>query len=209
MVRQKKFDYFEAFKKQVDIAIEMADLLVEEVQDYDSGKNMRDRFDRAHEIEHRGDLQDHEILTNVAADFITPIDREDIVELASDLDDVTDLIESVIQRFYMFNITEMHPNVIEFAKIIQQSLYCLRKSMDIFSEFKKAKKIADVNSEVDQLEEKADVLYIKTIRALYKCEDPDPLYTLMWTRMFSRIEEVCDSCKTVADTMSTIMLKNV
>lgn len=209
MAKQKKFNYFDAFERQVEIATEESNLLIESIQNFSNEADMHDLFKRAHDIEHQGDLMNRDIISNVAADFITPIDREDIVELASDLDDITDLIEGILQRFYMFNVQEMHPAVIQFAVIINKSLKALHKAMGPFSEFKKLKKIAHIANDVSELEEEADKLYIEVIREIYTEKSSDALYVLTWTRLFSRLEHTCDSCKKAADKMSTIMLKNV
>ena len=209
MAKKGKFDYFDAFEKQVDIASEEADLLIEAIEGFTSSEELKDILVRAHEIEHAGDQVHHEILTAVSVDFITPIEPEDIIELTQDLDDIADMIEGVIQRFYMFDVHFMHDKAIEFAHIIQKSLKALRKSMDSFREFKKVKKIRAMVEDVNQLEEKADDLYVETIRQLYTIDAENAVRIEVWSRLFDRLEAVCDACKTVADTMSTIMLKNV
>ena len=210
MAKKNRFDYFDAFERQVDIAAEEADLLIEAIDGFTSAGEMKPILDRAHEIENRGDDVSHQIKSSVSADFITPIEREDILELAQDLDDITDVIEGTIQRFYMFDIHFMHPQAIEFAHIIKKSLKALRKSMGTFREFKKVKKIRAMVEDVNQLEEQADRLYLETIRVLYT-EDAlnDAVRVEVWSRLFDRLEHSCDACKTVADTMCNIMLKNV
>lgn len=209
MAKQKKFDYFSAFEEQLDIAAEEADILIEAITNFTDAAGLEPILKRAHEVEHRGDEVNRAILSSVAVDFITPIEREDIIELASDLDDVTDKIEGTIQRFYMMDVHHMQPQALEFAEIIRKSLKALRKSMGPFREFKKAKKVQHMADDVNQLEEQADVLYINAIRELYTVHREVPMRVAVWTRLYERLEDACDSCKTVADTMATIMLKNV
>lgn len=209
MAKQKKFDYFDAFQQQLDIAAEEADLLIEAITEFTDAESLKPVMERAHEVEHRGDEVNHDIFSSVAKDFITPIEREDILELASDLDDVTDKIEGTIQRFYMLDVHHMDPQALEFAEIIRKSLKALNKSMGHFREFKKAKKVMNMADDVNQLEEQADALYIKAIRTLYTEDRENPMKVAVWTRLFGRLEETCDACQTVADTMATIMLKNV
>lgn len=209
MAKKGKFNYFDAFEQQVDIASEEADLLIEVIESFTSAGELRDVLERAHEVEHRGDLVHHEILNAVSVDFITPIEPGDIIELADDLDDIIDSIEGIIQRFYMFDVHFMHEHAIEFAHIIQKSLKALRKSMGSFREFKKVKKIRAMVEDVNQLEEQADGLYIEAIRQLYTTDAENAVRVEVWSRLFDRLEAACDSCKTVADTMSTILLKNV
>lgn len=210
MAKKNKFDYFDAFEQQVDIASEEAELLIEAIETFTSAEDLREALAKAHEIENRGDEVNHQIRVNVAADFITPIERADILELAQDLDDVIDMIEGILQRFYMFDVHFMHPQALDFAIIIKKSLKALRKSMGTFREFKKVKKIRSMVEDVNALEEQADELYVATIRNLYTVDAIDDAVRVeVWSRLFDRLEATCDACEIVADTMSTIMLKNV
>ena len=209
MAKKGKFNYFDAFERQVDIAAEEAEVLMDVVETFTSADELQEVLEKAHAIEHRGDEVHREILTNVAVDFITPIEREDIIKLAQDLDNVTDMIEGVIQRFYMFDVHFMHRNAVDFSRIICKSTKALRKSMTSFREFKKVKKIRAMVEEVNQLEEQADGLHLEVIRTLYTDDSDNAVRVEVWSRLFDRLEAICDSCKTVADTMSTIMLKNV
>lgn len=209
MAKKSKFDYFDAFEQQVDIASEEAEILIEAIESFESAEGLEEILKRAHEVEHRGDQVNHEIHTSVAVDFITPIEREDILELAGKLDDVIDIIEGIIQRFYMFDVHFMHDQAMDFAVIIKKSLKALRKSMGSFREFKKVKKIRAMVEDVKDLEEEADELYMKAIRQLYTTEAENAVRVEVWSRLFDRLEGACDACEAVADTMANIMLKNV
>ena len=209
MAKKGKFDYFEAFEEQIDIASEAVDVLVEAIEDFSTAEELQPLLEKAHAIENRGDEMYHIILRSVAADFITPIEREDIIEFAQDLDDIIDMTEGVLQRFYMFDIHFMHAQAIEFASIIRKSVKALRKSMGTFRQFKKVKKIYAMVEDVNQLEEQADELYMRTIRELYTADTDHPLRIAVWTQLFDRLEATCDACKTAADTMANITLKNV
>ena len=210
MAKKDRFNYFDAFENQVGIAEEEIEVLIEAIEGFTSTDNLQPILEKAHEIEHRGDYINHIILTNVSTDFITPIERGDIIELAQNLDNLTDMIEGIIQRFYMFDIHFMHPQAIEFAQIIKKSLKALRKSMGTFREFKKVKKIRAMVEDVNQYEEQADALYVQTIRHLYTVDAlNDAVRVEVWSRLFDRLEATCDACETVADTMASIMLKNV
>ena len=209
MAKKDKFNYFDAFEQQADIAAEEAEVLIEAIDSFTNADDLRPLLEKAHEIENRGDEVNHNILTSVSADFITPIEREDIIELAHNLDDVIDMIEGIIQRFYMYDVHSMHPKAAEFARIIHKSIKALRKSMGTFREFKKVKKIRAMVEDVNTLEEQADVLYLETIRQLYTTDVDNIMRVEVWSRLFDRLEEACDACETVADTMASIMLKNV
>ena len=209
MAKKNKFDYFDAFEEQIEIALEESEILVEAIENFESADKLEDILKRAHEIEHKGDQVNHAIHASVSVDFITPIERADILELAGRIDDVTDIIEGVLQRFYMFNIHFMLDDAIEFAHIINKSLKALRKSMENFREFKKVKKIRAMITDVKDLEEEADALYMNSIRKLYTVENEDAVRVEVWSRLFDRLEAACDACDAVGDTMADIVLKNV
>lgn len=209
MAKKNKFNYFDAFQSQIEIAAEEAEVLIEAIESFETAEGLKPLLEKAHNIEHRADEVNHLIRTNVATDFITPIEREDIVAMGDRLDDVIDDIEGIIQRFYMFDIHLMHPKAMEFAVIIRKSIKALRKSMDSFREFKKVKKIRAMVQDVNDLEELADGLYMEAIRQLYTEDSEKPVHVEVWSRLFDRLEGAIDACEAVADTMSTIMLKNV
>lgn len=209
MAKKNKFNYFDAFQQQLDTALEEAEVLVEAIENFKSAEDLPPILKKAHEIEHRGDLINHEIRTYVSTDFITPIERGDILEMAQRIDDVIDDIEGILQRFYMFDVHFMHERAMDFAIIIQKSLKELSKSMNSFREFKKLKKIRSMIEDVNELEEQADLLYQETIRELYSNETEHAVRIEVWSRLFDRLEGTVDACQAVADTMATIALKNV
>ena len=209
MAKKKRFNYFDAFEEQIKIAEEESDVLIEAIESFATADDLEPLLKRAHVIEHRGDEVNTQILANVSIDFITPIERADIIELAQNIDDITDKIEGVLQRFYMFDIQLMEPQALEFARIIKKSLKALHKSMDKFREFKKVKKIQAMVEDVNALEEQADELYISTINSLYTVSSANAMRLEIWSRLFDRLEGAVDACKEAYDTMANIMLKNV
>ena len=209
MARRKKFDYFEAFEKQSEIACEAADMLMATVEGYGSTEELHDILERAHVIEQAGDEANHAILDSVAVDFMTPIDREDVIDMAMRLDSVTDYIEGVIQCFYMYDVHTMHEAAHEMADLIRKSTQALHRAMGGFREFKKAQSFRELLEQVNVYEEEADALYLETVRALYVSGRDDPMHVEVWSRIFDRMERSCDACEHVADTMGSIMLKNM
>lgn len=209
MAKKHKFDYFDAFERQAEVAVKEASLLISAVENFTTAEAMKEEIDRAHVIEHEGDEINHDILKSVARDFLPPIEREDIIALAQALDDVTDCIEDVMQRFYMYDIHFMHDDAHEFACLIKKSCESLCTAMEDFRNFKKSKKFKQLVIDVSNYEEEGDQLYIKVIRSLHTQDRENPMRVLVWSQVFGCMERCCDSCEHVADSMSTILLKNV
>lgn len=207
--KHKEFDYFEAFEQQAEYACKEATLLVEAVESFETAEELKGLMDRAHEVEHEADQVSHDIHKAVAHDFITPFDREDIIELASKLDDITDSIEAVVQRLYMYDVHFMHDGAKEFSHAIEKSCKALRSAMSDFRNFKRSKEFKNLIAKVNSREEEADELYISVIRDLHTKDIDNPLRVFVWTNVFNRMESCADACEGAADVMNSIMLRNV
>ena len=137
---------------------------------------------------------------------LPPIDREDIMELSGTIDDVTDSIEDVLLRLYMFRITSLREDAVSFVSIICDCCCALKKLMVEFPEFRKSKAIKDMIIEINHLEENGDKLYTEAMRRLYS-ESGDAVEILSWTAIYDRLEKCCDKCEDVADVVETVILK--
>lgn len=211
MIKKKKsnrFDYFDAFERQAELAAREAKVLIKTIEEFPPQGGMESVMMKAHELEHEGDEISHTIFTAIATDFITPIEREDIMMLTQCLDDILDYIEDVIQRFYMYDVDEMHEDALAFARIIEKSCKALDGAMEDFRNFKKSKDFKKRIIEINTLEEEADAFYMKIIRDMHIKDKENPLRIVTWSQLFARMEKCTDACEHTADIMRTIMLKN-
>ncbi|NPD30681.1 DUF47 family protein [Eggerthellaceae bacterium zg-1084] len=207
MARKKKFDYFDAFVSQAKVACREAELLVEVAENFTTASELEPVLKRAHDIENEGDEINHQIMGNIANDFMTPIDREDLIGLAQCMDNVTDSIEEIIQRFYMYDVHYMDPDAVEMAHLIHKSALALCSAMEDFRNFKKSKKLHSLIMDVNDYEEQADLLYLQSIRRLYTMENDNAVRVEVWSRILDRMERCCDQLEHAGDIMSTIMVK--
>ena len=86
--------YFNNFIECADCAWRAAKMLESILENYTPGK-LDEAISKIHEIEHEGDQKRHELVETLAKSFITPIEREDIMELSRKIDDVTDAVEDI------------------------------------------------------------------------------------------------------------------
>ncbi|MFN2521454.1 MAG: DUF47 domain-containing protein, partial [Candidatus Limnocylindria bacterium] len=100
----RKSIFFELFTQHAENALEAARALEALLTDYtEVERKVRD----IHAIEHHGDKLTHEIIRNLNETFVTPLDREDIVDLASSLDDITDLSYDVAELVSLYRVREI------------------------------------------------------------------------------------------------------
>ena len=117
MAKKDNNYYFDTFEKCISYANEAAILLQSCFEHYDAS-NMKEHIEKMHKIEHTADGVKHELMERLMKEFLPPIEREDIVELAHTIDDVVDTVEDVLLGMYMYNITTFRPEVKEFTNLI-------------------------------------------------------------------------------------------
>ncbi|HBR32024.1 MAG TPA: DUF47 domain-containing protein, partial [Clostridiales bacterium] len=91
--------------------------------------------------EHEADATKHRLTKELVKEFITPIEREDIMALCEKIDDVTDAIDDVLMRIYMNNITVLRDDVVPFTEIIIKCCDTLNSLMIEFPNFKKSESL--------------------------------------------------------------------
>ena len=207
MAGKKDNNYFEMFVKLTDFSCSAAKQFCEMLGSFDPAK-MPEDMKKMHTIEHSADMEKHNMIKLLAKEFITPIEREDIFQLAQELDNVTDSIDDVTMRIYMYNIRSLRPDAIKFAELIQRCTSALREALEAFSDFRKhAAKVNECIIAVNALEEEGDRLYTEAIRGLY-CSELGHLDIIAWTEVFERLEMCCDACEHVSDVIESVIMKN-
>ncbi len=204
---KSRFDYFEAFEKIVGYACDEAQALERVVMNYDPDA-IEDEMNAMHTIENNADHVNHDIYKNLIDEFITVIERDDILLLAQCLDDIVDSIEDVIMTMYMYDIKEIFPPAIEMASLIGKSANALRIAMVDFRNFKKSTTIQTLLVDVSDYEEAADRKYVDAIRTLHVKYLHDASYVMVWESLVRIMEKCCDKCAQAGDVMSTVIMKN-
>jgi len=206
MAKKNSNYYFDMFEKGVSYACDAAERLSSAFADYDPAQ-LKQRIDEMHAIEHAADTTKHEMMEQLHREFLPPLEREDIMELAHTIDDVTDAIEDVLLRMYMFNILSLREEAAAFAAVITKCCDALRKMVAELSNFRKSAVLRERVVEINHLEEEGDRLYTQAMRRLYT-QEKDPVAVIAWTAMFDRLEKCCDCCEHVADVVEMVVMKN-
>ncbi len=203
-ILNKPVDYFQMLVDATEQSCKAAEKLEELVLSMD---NLEARLEALHTIEHHADGLLHDLCAELNRAFITPLEREDILEIASAIDDITDQIEDTGIHIWMTNLRGTRPDMVEFVKIVRQCSDELLAGIREFRNYKKSKTINDHIIEVNRLEEVGDRLYQKAVRNLYLTET-EPLEIYKWREVYNDLEECCDAIELVADLMESTMMKN-
>lgn len=206
MAKKETNYYFDTFSKGITYSNDAAALLEESFEDFNPD-NLKLDIEKMHKIEHAADELKHDMMQRLMKEFLPPLEREDIVELAHTIDDVTDNIEDVLLKIYMLNINTLRPEVKEFSHLISCCCQTLKRVAEELPNYRKSTVIRNMIVEINGLEEKGDRLYADAMRRLYT-EAGDAVNILAWTTVFDRLEKCCDSCEHVGDMVERVIMKN-
>ena len=206
MARKNSIDYFETFVELAGYSCQAANLLNETMMDFNPDE-LQDKMKEMHDIEHAADEVRHTMIKRLAREFITPIEREDIMALADSIDNVVDTIEDVLRRMYMCNIIYVRKHALKMTAVIIKCCDTLKQALDEFRNFRKSKILHDLIVQINNLEEEGDKLFTEAIRELYvNCKSP--VEVTAWDRTFHYLENCYDTCEDAANLIENIVLKN-
>lgn len=205
MAKKRSF-YFDEFLAMANYSTEAAEFLQAALANFNPDTLEEARIEM-HAIEHAEDVRKHEMMAQLVKEFVTPIDREDIIQLANALDDVTDKIDDILIRLYMYNVREIHPLAHEFGNVILRCCRAMRAAVEELPNFHKSATLKQALIDVNTMEDEGDQLYIASVRELYS-QEGNTLEKLVWGELFERLEECCDACENVADLIEMVAMKN-
>lgn len=202
-----KNDYFKLMEEQSAYCVQAAELL-EEILTSSTAENIEAYKDQMHSIEHNADEIHHDILSRLTVEFITPIDQEDIVELVQLLDDITDAIDEVVIREFMYNVKRVPAHAGELSGCVNRCTNALKIACAELKNFKKPTKLRELLIDVNNIEEEADGVYVKAIHELFTDEDIDFKSLIGCKEIYESLENCCDLCEHASDVIAQIIIKN-
>jgi uncharacterized protein len=200
--REEKF--YDLFEQQVKSIEEAAGVFLDLV------KNWSDKHPgiaRLRDLEHECDITTHEIMDKLNRTFVTPIDREDIHQLAKELDDVVDIIQAVSERLLLYNITKTTDELVELAKTLEEAVINVSKAVTAIRQLDRPRRILDYCIEINRLENRGDRTSERAIGNLFDTSK-DPMEVLKWKEIYDSTEEGIDKCEDIANIIEGIVVKH-
>jgi len=197
------FDLLEGAATNVAAA---AQLLDRELRTGDPGRFAEMRREMK-EFEHKGDEITHELIDRLNLVFVTPIEREDILQLTHALDDVVDRLDTVCERIVLYRIETVMPALMQLTSNIVEGtgeLVHLVKALRTMSNIK------DIRARIlhcHVLENQADSVYHAALAQIF--ENPtDPIELIKWKELLSFTEDATDRIELVAQVVGSTVMKN-
>jgi uncharacterized protein len=201
VIAPREREFFDLFEEAGGNIQRAASLLEEMLRDYP------DRSDLARDIlicEQEGDRITHDIIQRLNQTFVTPIDREDILALASALDDVVDFTEEVADYLGLYKIEAPMEQAQQLARVLHQASRQIAEALPRLRGFKD---ISHYTVEINRLENDGDRITREAVASLFD-NGIDPMVVIRWKDIFERLESAIDATEHVANIIEGIALKN-
>ncbi len=191
------------------------DLLAESAQLLVTGANLlaelleADRKDRKaiasklNDAEHDADEATHTIMRRLNQTFVTPFDRDDIYQLASNLDDCMDYMEEAADLIVLYKLDELPKRISDQVQVLQR---CAELTAEAMPRLRQMADLTDYWIEINRLENQADKSYRKLLAQLFD-DGLDPVTLMKLKEVVDKLEDAADAFETVANTVETIALK--
>ena len=204
--KKKNFDYFESLVNMSVYALEEANLLKSIFVDF-KPEELEEQRSRMHDLEHRCDMEKHDLTTALVKEFLPPVDRDDLFRLSHVTDNLTDSVESVVAFLYMADIKSLRADAVAFAELIIECCENAVRLLKEFRNFKKSEKLKDIVITLNDLEEKGDRLYAEAVRRLSR-EAQTTREVIEWRDIYRNFENCFDAADSIADNIESVVMKN-
>jgi predicted phosphate transport protein (TIGR00153 family) len=193
--------YFSLLSQFASMVKKGGEIFLKVFQDFQSHADYAEQIKN---VELACDEQAAKITHKLNTSFITPIDREDILLLVTEMDDVIDMITDMARRIDIYDVKVPRPDVIGIAAKLTRATAEIQRA---FALLEQHRNVGDPCAAIKQLENEADRLYSEALRCLFK-EEKDPFEVIKWMAIYEELESCVDRCKDVAEALEGIMVKS-
>jgi predicted phosphate transport protein (TIGR00153 family) len=194
-------EFFALFEEAGTNTVRAADLLDQLLRGWPDNKEL------GREIlicEQEGDRITHDLIRKLNNTFVTPIDREDILVLASGLDDIVDFTEEAADYLSLYKIEAPMEQAQRLSHVLLQST---RQIAEAIPRLRGFRDISHYVVEINRLENDGDRITREAIASLFD-GGIDPMVVIRWKDIFERLEAAIDACERVSHILESVVIKN-
>ena len=205
MPREGRF--FDLFNQHADRIVDGAHHLVHLMQHFQDQAVRERELEAIDEIEKSADKITHETVSLLHKTFITPLDRDDIHQLISNMDDILDLIEDSAQLMFLYDVRDLTTEAKKLADICVTCCEKVKAAVALLANMDNATEIMTICSDIDRLESEADHVMRSAIARLFR-EEPDVREIIKLRSVYEHLETITDRCEDVANIIQGIVIEN-
>ncbi|MCL6610296.1 MAG: DUF47 family protein [Peptococcaceae bacterium] len=197
------YQYFLLIAKNIVLA---ADTFMEQMQNLDNPAKAENYSLQIKTVEQMGDQYTHEVILELNKSFVTPLEREDIMELTLQLDDVLDCLEVCASHLVLYGIRESDDYMRLFTRNIQICVQELYSAVELLAQ-NRLKEMTKHTHRINDLENAADEMLRDGLRTLFTTYT-DPIELMKKKEIYTMMESFSDFCEDVADILEGIIMRN-
>lgn len=206
MPREGKF--FDLFNAHAALIVEGGQHLLAMMKALAEGSDGIESYAKAIDTaETSADKVTHETISQLHKTFITPLDRDAIHQLITNMDDILDLIEDSAQSIFLYDIRAVTPEAKKLTDICVACAEKVKEAVSLLSNMDNARAIMSVTEEIDRLESEADHLMRSAMAKLFR-DEPDVRQVIKLRTVYEVLESITDRCEDVANIIEGIVLEN-
>ncbi len=203
--REERF--FELFAKHSQIVVRGAEALRAMLE---GGEAVPQHYRVIMERENEADAVTREVLIAVRRTFITPIDRGDIKDVITSMDNTIDQMQKTAKAVMLFNIRSFEPQMKEMGDAIVKCALLLEEALPLLHSIStEAGRITWLTEQIGELEGRADDLHDIGLKELYERSLTNPMGFITGAEVYDHLEKVVDRFDDVANELSSVVIDHV
>ena len=195
------FDYFNEHAGHAVLAAAELKALLADLSDLEARRRTIERHEK------QADQITHHTMQLLHQTFITPLDRDEIHQLITTMDDVLDLMEDIAQCLFLYDVRAVTPEAQRLADICVACTEKVRDAVAKLESMDNADAILKLCAEIDRLEADADYVMRSAMAKLFR-EEPDAKEIIKQKEIYQLLESVTDKCEDIANLIEGIVLEN-
>jgi predicted phosphate transport protein (TIGR00153 family) len=195
-------EFFVLFAKAGENALDVARLVERRFREHPNSGVTQEQVKAA---ETAGDTITRDLITLLNTQYLTPFDREDIYQLATEIDDVVDFLEEASDLLGLYGVEMPTRHAVEQCGIIVKAVEQLSIACD---NLKGMRGVQPALVELKSLEDKGDGILRDALASLFRDDRIDPLIVIRWKDIYESLERALDACETAATVIANIVVKN-
>jgi predicted phosphate transport protein (TIGR00153 family) len=200
----KEGKFFDLFNEHAELCVKGAKEMVALMTNFD---DLEIRVHAIEGIEKQADKITHATLDALHKTFITPLDRDDIHQLITRMDDILDLLEDAAHTISLYDIKAITPEAKRLAELCLACTEKVKSAVGLLHNMDNSREILAICQEIDRLESDADHVMRAAMSKLFR-EEPDVRNLIKLKAIYELLETVTDRCEDVSNILEGIIVEN-